>query len=171
MSLIEITYDDREVLAVLKELQARAADLEPALLEIGEDLVPRWKRRFDTSTGPDGRRWLPNTQTSIIRYLEGQSGSFGKRGKITKKGAARAMAKRPLVQEGYLRDTLEYQLDGDTLLIGSPQKYAAVQQFGAERGSLGKGAPWGDIPARPFLGVSDEDRATILQTLTDYLTP
>lgn len=52
--------------------------------------------------------------------------------------------------------------------IGSPMKYAAVQQFGASKRQFGK-APWGNIPARPFLGVSGEDRRTILDILQGYL--
>jgi phage gpG-like protein len=42
-------------------------------------------------------------------------------------------------------------------------------QFGAAKGSLGSGAPWGNIPARAFLGVSDEDRAKIHETIEEWL--
>ena len=50
--------------------------------------------------------------------------------------------------------------------VGSTRIYAGAHQFGARRGACGtnkKGAPipWGDIPARPFLGVSDADKKTI----------
>ncbi len=50
--------------------------------------------------------------------------------------------------------------------IGSPSIYAGTHQFGAAKGAFGstsKGAPipWGDIPARPFLGLSDADEADI----------
>lgn len=55
-------------------------------------------------------------------------------------------------------------------------------QFGARKGEFGaysgtnrKGhpysgvAPWGDIPARPYLGLSQEDQVTIHALLADYL--
>jgi len=29
--------------------------------------------------------------------------------------------------------------------------------------------PWGDIPARPFLGLSDEDRSGILDIVSEAL--
>jgi len=49
-----------------------------------------------------------------------------------------------------------------------------VQHFGASQGAFGKtkrGAPipWGNIPGRPYLGFSDEDRSVILQTIEKYL--
>jgi len=65
--------------------------------------------------------------------------------------------------------------------IGSPMIYAGVRQYGAKRGEFGMGVfktrngvfpiPWGDIPARPFLGFSDTDQAAILETMRAYLKP
>jgi phage gpG-like protein len=58
--------------------------------------------------------------------------------------------------------------------------YAAAQQFGMKKGyagrnSKGRPIPWGDIPARPFLGISDYDKATILDfiamNLGEYIKP
>lgn len=171
MALVTLTLDDRAVLAALNDLSARVADVSPALREIGEELLPEWKARFDTTTGPDGQRWAPNSQTTILNYLAGRAGSFGRKtGKLTSKGAGYAMAKKPLTRDGFLRDTLNYQIDGQSLLIGSPQKYAAVQQFGAQAREFGR-APWGDIPARPFLGVSESDRRGILDILQAHLAP
>ncbi len=55
----------------------------------------------------------------------------------------------------------------DTLEIGSSMNYAAMQQFGGNKSEF----PflWGDIPARPFLGISDEDEANILATIEEFL--
>lgn len=173
MALLEVTLDDRSVLDALQALARRTGDLSSPLREIGETLTESAKQRFAVSVGPDGARWAPNTELTILRYLDGRAGAFGKKdGRLTKKGASLATGKKPLVAEGNLASTITYQVidGGRTLLVGSPQKYAAVQQFGAARGSLGKGAPWGDIPARPFLGVSDEDRRNIVEIVRGYLT-
>lgn len=175
MALIQIDVDDREVLDVLARLARRAGDLSPALKQIGEDMVDSTRRRFATGTAPDGSRWAPNSQTTLLRYLGSKDrpkGVFGKRdGKLTAKGVGVALGKKPLVDSGNLASTINYRVvdGGRTLLVGSPQKYAAVQQFGADKGSLGKGAPWGNIPARPFLGISADDRADILDVLQRYL--
>ena len=60
------------------------------------------------------------------------------------------------------------------VLTGSPLVYAGTQQFGAEEGSFGSASggrpiPWGDIPAREFLGLSDADGDEIEVILRDYL--
>ncbi|MDP2830187.1 MAG: phage virion morphogenesis protein [Sulfuricellaceae bacterium] len=189
MALLSIEVDDKDVLSALQALARKTGDLSPALRQIGEDLRESTLRRFSTSTGPDGQRWAGNSETTILRYLGLTKGNFpppqpspggrgGKRqgrlsglGGLSKKGAARAGAKKPLVGESKsLSTTINYRIvdGGRTLLIGSPQKYAAVQQFGAKAREFGK-APWGDIPARPFLGISDADRRSILETVERYL--
>lgn len=169
--MIAIEIDDREVLAVLQELARRGANLAPVMHAIGNDLVESTKRRFATSTAPDGAPWAANSEVTILQYLGLYSGSHKKDGSLSKKGAARAGSKKPLISKSKsLSTTITYQVvdGGRTLLVGSPQKYAAVQQFGASAHEFGK-APWGDIPARPFLGISDADQRNILDVLNDYL--
>ena len=53
-------------------------------------------------------------------------------------------------------------------------KEAGTHQFGASKGAFGttsRGSPipWGDIPARPFFGLSSEDEWGVLEILTDHL--
>jgi phage gpG-like protein len=168
--MIKIEISDQRVNQALSRLAASTQNLRPALQDIGELLVDSTKRRFGTSTGPDGQRWAPNSQVTILRYLGLNKGSFSKRGGLTKNGAARSAGKKPLIGDsGDLSRQIYPVLEGsNTLLIGSSPIYAAVQQFGAKKQAFGQ-APWGDIPARPFLGVSDQDRTDILDTISDYL--
>ena len=73
-----------------------------------------------------------------------------------------------LTGEGLLGDTISYQLNGnDAVEIGSPMEYAAMQQFGGKKSEF----PWlwGDIPARPFLGLSDNDSEQILEIINKHL--
>ena len=72
---------------------------------------------------------------------------------------------------GTLRDQIHYQISGDLLLVGSNMIYAATQQFGAKKGEFGKGAPWGDIPAREYLGISIADQAELQNIVADHLLP
>jgi phage gpG-like protein len=79
-----------------------------------------------------------------------------------------------LVLNGYLQSKMFYQASSDELVFGSVKKYAAVQQFGARKGAFGttrRGAPipWGDIPARPFLGTNDDDNQHIAGVFMDYI--
>jgi phage virion morphogenesis protein len=67
-------------------------------------------------------------------------------------------ADKVLTLWGHLRGTLVKQADENSLRIGTPLVYGATHQFGR-----------GPIPARPFLGLSDDDRAALLDALRDYL--
>lgn len=193
---IRIDIDDAGVLAALEQLRARAADLKPVLADIGEHLAETTKRRFGASTGPDGRRWAPNSSVTILQYLGRYKGSYTKKGALSSKGAARQAGKKPLIGESKaLSKNIYYRLTGDGVEVGSTRIYAAVQQFGAKMGEFGRysqvarvrkyglhdfrGAagtkkgfpiPWGDIPPRPFLGLSEQDRADLLDILAEYLS-
>lgn len=149
---IQVSVDNQTVLDALNRLIEAGANPRPVLLEIGEDLLLFTKRRFVTQTGPDGAGWAANSPITLA--IKG--------------------AKPPLIDERTLSQQIFYQVTGATLELGSNLVYAAVQQFGAAQGSFGhtrRGAPipWGDIPARPYLGVSEEDEQTILAVISDYL--
>jgi phage virion morphogenesis protein len=174
---IRIEIDSRPVLAALQRLASSAADPAPALREIGEALVETTKHRFDTSTGPGGERWAENSDLTLLRYLDSFKGSRRKKdGGLTTKGAARLGAKKPLIGETRsLSSTIDHVVTGNVLEIGSPMEYAGVQHFGARRGAFGttrRGAPipWGDIPARPFLGLSDPDQDMVLEIIQAHLS-
>lgn len=175
MARIEIEVQDRQVLDLLGQISQRLGSPAPMLKLIGETLVDSTKQRFAASRAPDGSRWAPNTDTTMARYLGRFSGSRTKTGKVSAAGARRAAGKKPLIGESRaLGTTIDYRVEGDTLYVGSPMEYAGTQQFGAKRGQYGRTRrggpiPWGDIPARPFLGVSDADRAEVLEILREHL--
>ena len=171
-----LTVDASEVWARFNAMRAAGEDLSPALMAIGEALAESTKRRFETSTSPDGQRWAENSDVTLFRYLARFSKSFRSDGGLTQKGAARLGAKKPLIGESKSLSTMiVWQLVArDAVAIGSPMEYAGVQQFGAEKGEFGRtkrGAPipWGNIPARPFVGVSRDDDETIADIVRDYL--
>lgn len=150
--MIEIKFDNAKVLNALDNLSKASANPRPALLSIGEDLVKSTKNRFNESRSPDGKTWAPNSSTTLKR----------------KRGT------KPLIGEGTLRDQISYAEGSNVLTIFSSMEYAATQQFGADKGAFGRTKrnapiPWGNIPARPFLGISDDDEHVIIQTISDYL--
>lgn len=171
---ITIEYTGADVVERLRRLAdgLGPAGLRPALREIGEDLAESTKRRFATSTAPDGSRWAPNAQATYLGML-GRADSRSD-GRLNAHGSARVMAKRPLVASGVMGDQILYQLIEGGVEIGSNLVYAGTHQFGARQGAFGRtsrGAPipWGDIPARPFLGLSADDEAAVLDILDDHL--
>lgn len=66
---------------------------------------------------------------------------------------------KPLTLSGVLRGTLVKRADPNSLRVGTPMIYGATHQFGR-----------GKIPARPFLGLSESDRADLLDALDAYLS-
>lgn len=168
MTAFTITVEDAQVRAALQRLRARTDNLAPVLKAIGEDLVESTKQRFGSSTAPDGTPWAPNSQVTISRYLGLSRGNFKKDGSLSKKGEARQSSKKPLTGEtGALAGQIHYQVTGNVLEVGSSMEYAAMQQFGGKKADFPN--LWGDIPARPFLGLSAGDIAGIEQTVLDYL--
>jgi len=144
MSDIEI--DDREIRRALRNLLAVTGNLDDALTDIGEYLVESTKQRFGTLTGPDGEHWEDNSPVTIERKGRNQ----------------------PLTGEGSLGEQIHAQLLGNnTLAVGSSMEYAAMQQFGGTRTEFPH--LWGDIPARPFLGISEDDKDKILDIIRAHL--
>ena len=146
--MINVAVDDRAILAALRQLQNHTANLRPALKEIGEILKESTQKRFVNYTGPDGVMWEANSEVTYERKAE-RSGI-------------------PLTDGGTLGESINYQLLGnDGVAIGSPMVYAAMMQNGGTRAEFPQ--LWGDIPARPFLGISTEDESEILSILRSYL--
>jgi phage virion morphogenesis protein len=169
MTTVTVKYTDRLVQDRLSQIISHAQNMRPAFAEIGEDLVDSTKRRFTTATAPDGTAWAANSAVTVARFLGLTSGNFKKDGSLSKKGTARSTGKKPLTGETRtLAGTVNYQLKGLAGVgIGSPKVQAAMMQFGGTKSQFPH--LWGDIPARPFLGVSDSDKTNILDIIESYL--
>lgn len=152
-AFIGLNILDKAVLEAMQNLQRAGADLRPAFEDIGEHLLVSHHDRWATQKSPDGVPWEPLSGTTLA--LKNRN-----RDKI-------------LVLNGHLRDTLRYQATSTTFAFGTDRIYGAVQQFGAKAGAFGKyrgrPIPWGDIPARPYLGIAADDHEEILAILSDHL--
>ncbi len=162
--MIRIELKEDEISTVLARLSRHLSDMSEMMNSIGEQMHRETKQRFKQGVSPDGAAWAPKSQTTIDAYTRrGQSVDF-----------------RPLFgpnQDGTpLRNSIFRQYGPDFVEIGSNKIYAAVMQFGAAKGAFGNNAagrpiPWGRIPARPYLGISDIDRANIIATVNEWLEP
>lgn len=173
---ITIEVDDAELRQQLSRLTGSLQDLSPVMREIGEILMTSTKRRFETETDPDGNRWEENSDVTLMRYLSRAAGALSKRRTSTggqtlnAPGMARLASKKILADSGDLGSTIRYQLEdnGQSVVVGTDRKYGAMQQFGGTKSQWPH--LWGDIPARPFLGISEDDRSAIFDVLADYLS-
>lgn len=148
---------DAPYIRALKEAARRMRDLSPLMGSIGLGLEGSTRERFaETSRAPDGSAWEP----SIEAIIEGR---------------------RTLVKSGNLADSITHRVDGNSVEVGSNVLYAAVHQFGAtiakkrapklifRIAGVTYAADQVTIPARPFLGISDDDADMILEEATDFL--
>ena len=131
--------------AIPKELNrilARGLDLDPAFYEVGEYFLESTQDRMSREESPDGKAWEPlSVNTLEQKDLTNQSGKI-------------------LRGYGTLADLLSYQINGNQLMFGSNMEYAATHQFGRDSAN---------IPARPFLGINNEDESEIVAILRSHL--
>ncbi|MFD1914123.1 phage virion morphogenesis protein [Halodurantibacterium flavum] len=171
--MIAFDINEREVEAALKRIGEALTDMTPVMQDIGELLVFSTKERFVAGVSPDGEPWAPKSQTTLDAYARRRDPEDP----------------RPLFGPSRrLSSEIHYSASADSVEWGSSLIYAAVQQFGAEQGAFGARMgrtqpsekrpnpqdyffpiPWGDIPARPFLGLSEDDQAGILDTVSEWI--
>lgn len=137
---IEITAEDLGVLEALNRLQGQVGDLTSVFNDIGEYLLISERARFDAQEAPDGTPWAPLSPKYQRRKAKNKD--------------------RILVLDGYLRDLMRYQSSPEALEFGTDRIYGAAHQFGR---------PEINLPARPFLGLSDADEREVLEIIKDQL--
>ena len=100
------------------------------------------KERFDKEQAPDGTKWKPLSPARIKQRLKRhKSGNM-----------------KILQDTGELRRSVQYEAGQTYVRIGSNLIYARTHQFGR-----------GYIPARPFLGVTPNERKHINDMFRAYL--
>lgn len=127
----------------LNKLLGQVNDLSPAFREMGEHLLESTQNRMSQEVTPDGQAWEPLSVNTI------------------KQKALSSQSDKILRGYGTLADTLNYQLGANQLMFGSNMEYAATHQFGRESAN---------IPAREFLGVSNDDENEIIDILRSHLS-
>lgn len=117
--------------------------------------------RFRQGKGPDGRRWRAS-----IRVVQGGG--------------------QTLVDTAQLRNSIHTRSDASGFAVGTNVKYAATHQFGEPGRTIRArrkkclrfqvGGRWISkkkvrvtIPARPFLGLSEEDMQEMRATVEDFI--
>lgn len=167
-----VELDEAAVAAKLAEIVDRMERPIGFYKGVGEYLTEvAIPRNFATETSPDGVSWASLRPLTVARReAKGQTPI------------------QILRASGAMAASINYAAGDDHVRIGSPAIQAAVMQFGAAQGSFGAVAgrtrpsekrpksqdyfaqlPWGDIPARPFLGISADDEVEIIRIAEDWL--
>lgn len=116
------------------------------------------KDRFRTKTAPDGSAW--KTLSPLTQQLKGNDNI--------------------LIGKNNLLDSITSYSTDSSAVVGTAADYAATHQFGATiRPKNGQYLRFGNerggasltsvtIPARPFIGLSDDDEREILDLAADF---
>jgi phage gpG-like protein len=150
--------DAQVAVGQLAGIQAFYGDLTPLLHDIGNEGEQSTINRFDTNVSPDGVPWEPSLRATLT-------------------------GTRTLVMTRDLQDSINYQLDGDTVVEwGSGLIYAAIHQGGGTitaktAGGLAFSLANGnrvvvqsvEMPAREYLGLSPMDQTEILDIVGRHI--
>lgn len=151
----------------LRKMQLSQQDLKILNEQIGAVVRESTRARFDTEEAPDGTAWKPLSEATLIsRARKRTGGRFRtKRGKISKRAQNVMGSARILKDTGGLRASISSKARPEGVAVGTNKVQAAIHQFG---GPAGRGKKV-QIPARPYLGVSNEDAKDIHALLTEFV--
>ena len=132
--------------ARLAERLERLADmkLNELMDNIGSEIESQTRRRIESEkTDPKGNDWDDWSET--YKHTRHSGHSF-------------------LEGEGDLLDSMTYTLtlSGDEVVVGTNLVYGAIHQFGGEEVGI-------DIPARVYLGLSEENEDEVLAIVDQWL--
>lgn len=127
----------------LKAIADGLRDMRPLWQAVGMYIQRQTiKERFDKEQSPGGQKWKPLSQSTVNhRKKRHKSGNM-----------------KILQDTGELRRSITYEAEPNSVRVGTNLKYARTHQFGR-----------GNIPARPFLGVNDEEKKHIISMLGSYI--
>lgn len=156
---IRVQIADAPLKAALRRLARTmpAGDMTPAMQQLGRVLKTGAQLRFRTGKGPDGTAWKKSLRAAT------QGG-------------------QTLRDQGLLANSITWEASRSSVAVGTNLIYAPIHQFGGTirassattlRFRLATGQ-WVSpkavtMPARPFLGASEGDRAELLRVLQAHL--
>ena len=126
----------------------KPSDRKQLLHDIGVEMEAQTKERFQTKTSPDGDDWAEIAQSTKNFYRK----KFGSEN--PGKGTLWRLSSVPMI------DTVTSEVSSWSVLVGATKVYAAVHQYGwKER----------NIIARPYLGLSNDDKTDIIGIINTFL--
>lgn len=143
---IEIKIDNKELNQVLDKLFEKTSNLRPLMKNIAGIMADAVEENFKQEGQPD--KWEELKKITVkVRTKKGYWP-----GKI-------------LQMRGELAASITNEYDEFSATVGSNKEYAAIHQFGGQAGKNKKA----DIPARPYLNLTEKAESSILELSTKYL--
>jgi phage virion morphogenesis protein len=145
---IEIKIDNKDVETKLLNLAKRGENLRPLMQNIAGIFAYSTEENFKAEGRPD--KWIDLAEST--KKQRTKTGHYP--GQI-------------LQVQGLLASSISTYFDDESAVIGSNSDYAAIHQLGGNAGKSKKV----QIPARPYLKLTDDDFEEILNETTNFLKP
>ncbi|WP_275629815.1 phage virion morphogenesis protein [Pseudomonas sp. 273] len=107
-----LEYDVTRVMEALQSAVDLLRDPSQMFRDMGEYLAPEISLRFETQASPDGTPWQALSPAYLKRKRKNQD--------------------KILVLNGYLKNSIRFQVSENELAVGSNRTYAAIHHFGGE---------------------------------------
>lgn len=149
--MFSLELHDEELRAMVDRLETGLSDMSEVTNEIGEFLAESHQQRIEKSLGaPDGTAWA------------------------AKSPFTKSKDPRPLYDTGDMVRRIHHVYGADFVSVAVSGVKVRTLHFGAEKGAFGQTKtgqpiPFGDIPARPFMGLSQTDQSNIADALTEWI--
>lgn len=144
---IEIEFENKEVHEKLLNLAKRTENLRPLMKNIAGIFAYSTEENFKEEGRPD--KWVDLSESTKKQRTK-----------------QRKWPGQILQVEGKLSASISTYYDNDSAVIGSNLEYAAIHQLG---GQAGKNKSV-EIPARPYLLLTNDDYYEILTECENYLS-
>ena len=142
---IEIRLDNKKVEEALLELAQKTSNLRPLMKNIAGIMADSTEENFKEEGRP---KWQDLSE--VTKTARRKTGHYP--GQI-------------LQVSGQLALSITTQYDDESAVIGSNTVYATIQQLGGKAGKNKKV----NIPARPYLNLSEDNYKSILNSICDFM--
>lgn len=176
--MIKVVNNSAIVIKGLEKLAKNSIDTRSLMLEIAEDMKTKVDFRFRQTKNPNGEAWALLSPVTV---------------------AMRRGGSKPLNDTGELKASITSKATRTAAIVGTNKEYAAYQNFAVKKGELGTtevtetvrehtrrrrgrtervrqhtrrrevSSPWGDKPAREFVGFSENQKLLYASKVRKYL--
>ena len=148
-----VEFNSEAVERALRNLANGMDDMSDPMAEIAEALLLSTKDRIQEGITPEGVGFAARSQATLDAYAASKPPKNPVGG--------------PLRLTGDMASEIFNASGPDFAEVGSNAVQAAMMHFGGSRATYAN--LWGDIPARPFIGLSEEDETAITEITEDWL--
>ncbi|SPH20996.1 hypothetical protein ASD8599_01737 [Ascidiaceihabitans donghaensis] len=149
--MANVTFNDDALQAALRNLDLGLQDKSTLMNQIGEAWAQLNTDRLEAGVSPDGTSFAPRSQATLAAYAAKGISPIG----------------GPLRLTGDMANFIHHDYSPDHAEVGSSAVQAAMMHFGGPKSRFPN--LWGDIPARPFVGLAESDTPEITEVIEDYL--